>query len=194
LAKIFGCKFKRSRPEILFETMHLGRARNWNNPGLLRKQPRKGDLGRCRFLLLCKFAKQIDQRLIRFSILCCKSWNDVAEIGFVEFSAFADLAGEETFPKRTEWNKPDPEFLERRDHLRFWLSPPEGIFALKCRNRLHCVRATDSTNSCFRKSEVLHLTLLNQFLHRSCYLLDGDIWIDTVMIEEVDDIGLQSPE
>jgi len=45
--------------EIFFEPMQLGRAWDWNDPGLLRKQPSERDLRRCDFLLLGESANQI---------------------------------------------------------------------------------------------------------------------------------------
>ena len=97
-------------------------------------------------------------------------------------------------PKRAEWNEPDPEFLERRDHFRFRLSPPERIFALERGDGLNCVRATDGLHARFRKSEVLHLALLNQVLHRSRHVFDRHVRIDAVLIEQIDDIGLEALE
>src|SRR5260370_16242434 len=98
--------------------MELGRTRDRHNPRFLRKQPSERDLSRCRFLLLRKSAKQIHQGLIRFAVLWRKAWNDVAEIAFVELRIFADLSGKEAFTKRTEWNEPDPAFLQFRAPLR----------------------------------------------------------------------------
>src|SRR5713226_8731736 len=105
--------------------MELGRARDRHNPRFLRKQPSERDLSRCRFLLLRKSAKQIHQPLIRFPVLWRKSRDDVAEVAFVELRIFTDLSGKETFTQRTEWNEPDPEFLQRRYHFRFRFSPPQ---------------------------------------------------------------------
>ena len=107
---------------------------------------------------------------------------------------FADLAGEEALAQRAEWNEPDPEFLERRDHFRFRLSPPQRVFALQRSDRLDCVCATDGLHAGFRESEVLHLALLDQVLHGSGDVFDRHVRIDTVLIEQVDDIGPEALE
>ena len=59
--------------------MQLGCARNWDYPGLLRQQPCERDLSGRRPLALCDFLKQINQGLIRFSVLRIKARELIAE-------------------------------------------------------------------------------------------------------------------
>src|SRR5262245_66471145 len=54
--------------------------------------------------------------------------------------------------------------------------------------------ATDGLRSCFRKAEVFHLTLLNQVLHRSRHVFDRHVRVNTVLIEQINDIDLESLE
>ena len=72
--------------------------------------------------------------------------------------------------------------------------PALDELALNCRDRLDSVCATDCLHSWFRKSEVLHLTLLNQVLHGSRNVFDIHVRINTVLVKQIDDIGLESPE
>jgi hypothetical protein len=118
--------------------------------------------------------------------------DDVSKIGFVKRCVLANLSGQEAFAKRTEGDEPNAEFLERGYHLRFRLSPPERVFALERRNRLDLVCAADRFHASFRKSKVLHLALPDQFLHRAGNVFDGNVGIDTVLIEQIDDIGLEA--
>src|SRR5438309_7211430 len=141
--------------------MQLRRSRDRNDPRLLCEQPGKRDLGRRCLFLLRELTDQIDHRLIRFPIVRVEAGDDVAEIALVELRVFADLAGEEALAQLTKWNEPDPEFLECRYDFGFRLSPPERVFALQCHDRLNFVRATYRLDPCFRKAEVLHLSLLN---------------------------------
>src|SRR5256885_9541227 len=97
--------------------MQLSRARDGNDPWLLRQQPGKRDLSRRRLFLLCEPADQINQRVIGFPVLRGKTRNNVAEITFVELRVFADLASEEAFTQRTERNEPDAELLKRGYHF-----------------------------------------------------------------------------
>jgi hypothetical protein len=41
---------------------------------------------------------------------------------------------------------------------------------------------------------VLNFALVNQFLHRSRYVFDGHVRINTVLIEQIDDISLEALE
>ena len=59
-------------------------------------------------------------------------------------------------------------------------------------DRLDGVRAADRLHAGFRQAEVLHLPRLNQFLHRSRHVFDRHVGIDAVLIEQVDDLGLES--
>src|SRR5438128_3506280 len=56
------------------------------------------------------------------------------------------------------------------------------------------MRATDRLRACFRKAEVLHLALLNQVLHRSCYILDRHARVNSVLVVQIDDVGLEPLE
>src|SRR6266481_9323708 len=60
--------------------MQLGCAWNRNDPRLLGKQPGKRELSRCHLPLFRKFAEQINQRLVSFTVLRVKAWDGVAEI------------------------------------------------------------------------------------------------------------------
>src|SRR6266481_2056490 len=165
-----------------------------NNPRLLGKQPSEGYLSRCRPLSFCDLGQQINQRLIRFSSLRAKARDNVAEIGTIELRIFVDLAREEALTKRAKWNESDPEFFEGWQQLLFRASPPQRVFALNCRDRLDSVCATDGLHSWFRKAEVLRLALLNEVLHCAGHILDRHAGVNTVLVEEIDDIGLQSLE
>src|SRR5690349_11126546 len=52
----------------------------------------------------------------------------------------------------------------------------------------------DSLRACLRKSEVLNFPLLNQVLHRSRYVFNGHLWINTVLVEQINGIQLESLE
>jgi hypothetical protein len=56
------------------------------------------------------------------------------------------------------------------------------------------VRATNRLCSSFRKTEMLHLTFVNKFLHRSGDVFDRDVQIDPMLIKQIDDIGLEPLE
>src|SRR5205823_969335 len=174
--------------------MQLGGAWDRNNPGLLREQPGERNLSRCRLLPFCDLANQINQGLIRFARLRRKARESVAEIGTVEHGIFVDLSREKAPTQRAIRNKTDSEFFERRQYFRFRVSHPQRVFALDRSDRLNCVCATDRLHSWLRKAEVLDFTFLNQILHRSGDLFDRHAGINTVLIEQIDNIGPESLE
>src|SRR5262245_60785186 len=174
--------------------MQLRGARNWRDPRLLGKQPGERYLSRRRLLPFRDLAKQINQGLIRLPSLRRKAREDVAEVGTVERSVFVDLSREEAFPQRAIWNEADSEFLEGRQRFRFRPSRPQRVFALDCSDRLDRMCATNRLRSCFRKAEVFHLTLLNQVLHRSRHVFNWHVRVNTVLIEQINGLDLESLE
>ncbi len=107
---------------------------------------------------------------------------------------FVDLAREKALAQRAERNESDAEFLQRRQDLLLRLSPPQRVFALQRRDRLDGVCAADRLRACFGKSEVLHLALLDQILHRSGHIFDRHVGVNAVLVEQIDDIGLEPLE
>src|SRR5258708_28141685 len=97
--------------------MQLGCAWNRNDPRLLGKQPSKRELSRCHLPLFRKFAEQINQRLVSFTVLLVKAWDGVAEIRVIELRIFVDLACQKTLTKRSKWNESAPEIFKRPQPL-----------------------------------------------------------------------------
>ena len=97
-------------------------------------------------------------------------------------------------PERAVRDEPHAELFERRQHFRFRASRPERVLALDRRDRQDGMRAANRLRTRFRKAEVLHLALLNQILHRSSDVLDGNVRVDPVLIEQVDRLDLQALE
>src|SRR6266550_4666646 len=66
------------------------------------------------------------------------------------------------------------------------------MLTLHRRDRLDGVGAADRARPGFGHAEVLHLALRNQFLDRARHVFDRHVWVDTVLIIEIDDVGLES--
>ena len=105
-----------------------------------------------------------------------------------------DLAGQEAFAERAEWHEADAELLERGQHLRFRLAPPQRVLALQRGHRLHRVGAANRLHAGLGQPEVPDLAFANQVLDRARDVLDRDLGIDAVLIEEVDGVDLQAPQ
>ena len=73
-------------------------------------------------------------------------------------------------------------------------APPERVFALKRRDGLDGVRAANRLHACFGQSEMLHFAGLDQFLDRARNVFDGHIGIDAVLVEQIDEVGLETLE
>jgi hypothetical protein len=56
------------------------------------------------------------------------------------------------------------------------------------------VCATNSVCTGFSKTEVLNLASLSQILHCARDILDRHVWIDTVLVEEIDYVRLEAFE
>ena len=52
--------------------------------------------------------------------------------------------------------------------------------------------ATDGLHIGFGEAKVLHLALLDQFLHGSCDVFDGHVGIDAVLVEDVNAVDVQT--
>ena len=153
-------------------------------------EPCERYLGRCRLLPFCDRAQQINQDLIRFPSLRRKARNVLrkSELSNVVFSSI--LPVRKPLPSGLNGTKPIPSSSSvgstsssgSRHHSEYSL--------WTCRDRLDGVRATDRPHSCFRKAEVLDLALLNQVLHRSRYVFDRHVRVNTVLIEQIDGIDL----
>src|SRR5262249_21761941 len=71
---------------------------------------------------------------------------------------------------------------------------PQGIFALQGSDRLDRVGAAECRGTSFRQAEVPDLPLLYQVLHGSGNFFDGNVGINAMLIQQVDDIGFKPPE
>src|SRR6266542_330869 len=193
-AEVLGRQVDVRGAEVLLEPVQLRGPRDRHGPRLLRQQPRQRDLRGRRLLLPRDLAEQIDQGLVRLARLRREARHDVAEVVLVERGLLVDLPGQEPLPERAERDEPDPELLERREHLLFRLPPPQRVLALERRDRLHRVCTADRLRARLREAEVLDLALADQVLHGARDVLDRHVRIDAVLVKEVDRVDPESLE
>src|SRR6476646_9222582 len=179
--------------------MQLGRAGDRNDPWLLRQQPCESNLSGCRLLsfdhlALCNLLKQIDQNLIRFSVLRHKPRDGTTKIAAIEPRSLVDLACQEALPKRAKWNEADSKLLKGRQQVLFTIAEPKRVLALDSGDGLNCVGPADRVCGCLRHPEVLDLALLNEVLHCSSYVFDRSFRIHAVLIVEIDGIHFEPLE
>ena len=137
--------------------MQFRRAGDGDDPGLLREQPGEGDLRRCGLFRFGDLPQQIDQRLVRLARFGREARHGVAEVAAVELVFSSILPVRNPLPERTERNETDAEFFERRQDFRLGLPPPQRVFALQGRHRLHGMRTTDGLHAGFGEAEVPYL-------------------------------------
>ncbi len=116
----------------------------------------------------------------------------VAEIAPIKRCIPADFTGEKPPAQRAVGHKADSQFFQRRQNFRFRTSPPERIFVLQRRHRLHGMGTADGLHPGFGKAEVPYFTLPDQLFHRSGHILDRHFRIDSMLIEQIDGVGPES--
>ncbi len=102
-------------------------------------------------------------------------------------SVFSEIAPvRKPFPERAERHKPNAELFQRRQNLLLRLAPPQRIFALQRRHRLHRMRPPNTLRPRFRHPEILHLALPDEFLHRSSHIFDRHRRVNAMLIQQID--------
>src|SRR4029450_1664458 len=61
-------------------------------------------------------------------------------------------------------------------------------------DRVDCVRASNRLHASLRQPEVPDLPRLNELFDCSSDILDRDVWIDAVLVQEIDSIGVEPLE
>ena len=120
----------------------------------LREQPGDGDLRWCGALALGDPAQQVDHRQIGLARLGCEARQPASKIAAFKLRARVDRPGEEPPPDRAVGDEADTKLLHGREDFRFGLAPPQGIFALQCRDRLNRMGAADGLYPGFGQAEM----------------------------------------
>ena len=132
--------------------------------------------------------------LVRLAVLRGEAGKGVAEVCAVERGAFVDLPVRNPRPSGLNGTSPMPSSSRTGNSSAFGLAPPERVLALKRRHRLHGVCAADRPHTGFGQPEVPDLALLNQISDRAGDVFDRDVWVDAVLIEEIDRVDVQPPQ
>jgi hypothetical protein len=101
------------------------------------------------------------------------------------------LRGQETLTQRAERNKANPQFFESRQNFPLRFPPPKRIFALQRGHGLNGVSAANRSGRRFGQAEVFDLAFRHEILDGPGDIFDWHGGIDTVLIEQIDDVGIQ---
>ena len=89
-------------------------------------------------------------------------------------------------PSGLKGTKPMPSSSSDGQDVLLRLAPPQRVFALQRRDRLHRVGAANSLRTRLGQAEVLDLALGDQLLDGTGDVLDRDVGVDAVLVEQVD--------
>ena len=90
-------------------------------------------------------------------------------------------------PSGLNGTKPIPSSSQAAEHaVVLHVASPQGVLALNGGDRVDRMGAADRLGTRLGQPEVLHLAVLNQFLHGAGDVLDGYVRVHTVLIQQVD--------
>ncbi len=172
----------------------MARAWNGHDPGFLRQQPGQRNLGWGRVLLRGDPLQQFHHHPVGPDRFGSEAGIAAANVVLGKGGVFVDLAGQVAAAQWAVRHKPDAEFLTGGQHRLFDHVPPDRVFALDRRDRLHRVGPADMLGAGLGQPEVLHLARLDQILDGPGHVFDRDLRIDPVLVEQVDGLDLEALE
>ena len=147
-----------------------------------------------RLLALGDGLDEVDEGEVGLQGVVLEAREGGADVSLAELRGGGDLAGEEPASERTEGHEADAELLEGGQDRLFRLAPEEGVLALQGRDRLHRVSSADGVDTGLGQTEVSDLAGVDELLDGAGDLLDGDVRVDTVLVEQVDRVGAQATQ
>src|SRR4051794_23573978 len=111
LGEVIGGQLDVGRAQGLLQAGGLRGPRGWDDPRLLREEPRESDLRRGGVLLACNAHQQIHQGLVLLHRLWRKARQNGPEVAFAELGVLVHRAGQEALAERTVGHKANAEFL-----------------------------------------------------------------------------------
>ncbi len=142
-------------------------------------------------LLAARSPQHLHQAQVGGTGLLGKARHYAAKIVRLEAGIGLDGPGQKALAKRAERHETYPQLVEQRQDRLLGLTPPEGIFALQRRHRLHLVGTADGIDAGLGQTEVAHFPLADQILYCAGHLFHRHLGIDAVLIEEIDDIDVE---
>jgi hypothetical protein len=103
-----------------------------------------------------------------------------------------DGARQERHGQRAPAHEANLQLFADRQDVRFRVARHYGVFVLNRRNGLDRVRAAKRLRARFGEAEMQNLPFRDQIPDSPCDVLDRDGGIDTVLIEEINAIRLES--
>src|SRR5712691_8127436 len=182
------------RRHVLLEPLLLLRARDREDVGAAREQPRERDLrgsgpafrrdrldGFHELEVLLEIARP-EARLLAPDVVR----RDVVYL--------PDVSGEEASPERRVRDKTDAQLAARGQDLVLDVARPQRILGLQRGDRMDPGCALERLRPGLREAEIAHLAGLDQPRHRAHRLLDRHVRVDAVQVVEVDVVDAELRE
>ena len=139
-------------------------------------------------------SNEIDERLTRDPCVVSKPRDRPAKIVCSEARRRIDGSGQEPFAERAERDQPDAEFLQYRQDLSLRLPGPQRVLALQRGHRKHAMGSPDRRNARFGQPEMPNLAFADEVLDRARHILHRHLWVDAMLVVQVDVLGTESPQ
>ena len=195
LTEVFGRQFDRGRADVLLDPRqlraYLGSARSTASERAAR-QERSGPGWRALRSAMERSRSTMPWFALRAS---AENLGTMLRKSFgvkVVFSSRAPVR--KPLPSGLKGTKPDAQLLQGRQKRLFGSTPPQRVLALDRRDRLDGVCPPDRRDARFGEPEVPDLARGDQVLHRPGHILDGNVRVDSMLVEEVDVIGSKASE
>src|SRR6516165_7537997 len=178
------------RGHVLLHVLAALGSGDGDNP-LLSHEPRQGQLGWRHVFRGGDLFHSIHEFQVLLEVLALEPWSMTTPVVRGEILEAAQLAGEEAAAERAVRDEADAQFPDSWEQLVLRVATPQRILGLKCGYRVYRVRPADGRRRRLAQTQVTHLPLPYKLRHRADGLFNGDLWIDAVLVVEVDVIDSQ---
>src|SRR5262249_51342199 len=103
-----------------------------------------------------------------------------------------DLAAEEAAAERAVGDEADAELAAGGEDAVFRIAAPQRVLALQRRDRMDLAGAAHGLDARFGEAEIADLSFLHELRHRADRVLDRRLWIDAVLVIEIDHVDAEA--
>ena len=174
------------------EPVKLRSARDGHDPRLLAQAAKRAQFAPASRPFGGNALEQVNDCHVGGARIVHEARRDIAEVPGVELRR-VDLARQEARAQGAEGHESDGELLACFEHaVALRVSRPDRVFALHGGHRVNRVGTANRRGAGFREPEVLHFPFTDEVLDCPRHVFDSDGRVDTVLIEDVDHVHLQT--
>src|SRR5712691_2203594 len=173
------------RRHVLLEPLLLLRARDREDVGAAREQPRERDLRGSRPVFRRDRLDGFHELEVLLEIARPEARLLAPDVVRRDVVYLPDVSGEEAPPERRVSDEADSKFPARRKDLVLHVPRPQRIFRLQRGDRVDLRGARERLRSRFGQPDVAHLARFHETGHGADRLLDRHVGVDAVQVVEV---------